>query len=157
MDLPRTPLYIGDECIMDTKTYKDRLGRIEESYTTIKDKHNKYHMYSVYGLITMLCNQSSFAFPYILLNEIYGDNKRMLVSMSENRSIHISFDDCVSIILNATFGIRNIDTDVIEKKVKVKLNIQTNIIRDPSSKYSIKDGQTVFCKYGFISWQLVAY
>jgi hypothetical protein len=146
-DLPRTDIYINQ-----TKIEK------RDQFLKLLDKFNKID-YNNHGLITLcalLCNQSSYALPYILMTKVHaGDMTDTLISnIADDRNIHIEIGDVVKFKFNANFGIKNIKTGDIKEVVKINLELSLNLQKDRDGNYILKNKEFVLHRYGVISWTL---
>lgn len=75
-------------------------------------------------IIMMLCTQSTYATPYKLLMKMYGNDKYILLSNSENRYIHIYYDKYYKnliIKINGQFILLN-------KEESNNINIEFNML-----------------------------
>jgi len=144
LDFPRNTIYVNDTK-MEKKDFKKYLrkykGKIVSKY--------KSRDYTLDIILTMLCNQSSYGFPYFIMHQIYGDlDKSILVaSLSTNRCIKfkIKNNDVLKISVCADFGLRNLSTNSNIKIIKTKVIIEINLNNGDLNMLN---------KYGFLKWQI---
>jgi len=141
LDFPRGQIFYNN---MEIKKPKELLNKLEK-YRKNKIKTNKKY-FSVSTLVIMLCNQSSYAFPYTLMHHIYSNYEKSIFiqSMPTNRYVKIKEESekekeketeenkFLSLELSVDFGIKNLDDDnivsMINVLVKFKLNSDRGIL-----------------------------
>lgn len=118
VDLPRTNIFINGRKINSIKEFDKRLKKL--SHIVHKSK-------SIPTLLAMICCQSSYAFPYILLSGIYCDKPDLLLtSESKNRNININYENGLQISLEANFSIKDTAKDKIVNSVYMIMRIDAD-------------------------------
>lgn len=150
-DLPRTDIYINTIKIQDKNIFIDTLGKLK----TIEYKFDGYVL-DILTLCAVLCNQSSYALPYILMNKVHAENMQniMISNIPEDRSINIDFGDSVKFKFDATFGIKHIASSEIKDIIKINLELNLCVSRDRAGDYILRNTESVINRYGVITWSI---
>lgn len=163
LDFPRSTIFVNNINVKIKDQFLELLKGLNEIYMTIKINNQKVYIFDLLTLVIMLCNQSSYAFPYMYLNKIYSqyEDKFIICSLDEGRNIKITNKDVILFEINAIFGIKNINTNKILSKIKTKLIITTNI-RTKSKGNLLKNeyhliSEKFLNKYGFLIWKFISY
>lgn len=139
LDFYRSELYFN----------KKYIRNIEYFLKYIKQKYNKetnYNNMTLDSIIKMLCNQSAFAFPFTIMNKIYGrpDKGIYVTSNSIQYFIYDNKDKNITFELVGTFNIKNIHINKVIFSVKTTVKIDIT--------YDNKEGLYNFQKLGLVSW-----
>lgn len=127
VDFPRTTVYYNTYEIQSIEKFNYYLDGLRKSNIIYKN-------INVVDIIIMLCNQSTYASPYYFIHKLYGTDKLVVCSDSNNRSINIYYDDYyknMNIILEGQFKLINTETTKVEKIIYFTITIITNIIQVP--------------------------
>jgi len=153
VDAPRTELYYNYDQVTDINEYINKLLKFRSYDTTINN--NKYPLVDI---IIMLCNQSSYAFPFLLMNKIYNNGTQYVFSGptkinivdEENTNTNgvitkNKTNKHLEILMNVNFHIKDIsnNTNVNSISVDIILNTKLN-----------KNNVEIFNKFGMINWSL---
>ena len=137
LDFHRSELYFEGKSIRNQEFF----------ISTIKNKFDyetNYHNMKMYDMILMLCNQASFAFPFVIINNIYSNYKKGIFVVSNNIKYLISTNnEDLYIELAGTFNIKNINTNKIKGKIDINTKIDLNF----------KNNKYIFPKLGIVYWQ----
>jgi len=146
IDLPRTlvvcnkiPVTEVDHLVASFPQYKD----IPVTY--------KGNTFTLLDIIALLCNQSSYAFPYFFFHKLKGDftKNKMISNLPSNRKVSFKIKDGKLVIsMRADFGIMNFETNQLEAKISMKLSI------DEKSVNNVKL-EDLFSRYGILEWTCV--
>lgn len=139
LDFPRSNIYFNDVHMNNIDTFKHHLAFL---------KIYSYNVFDLFILILMLCNQSSYAFPYMFLHKQFGNidynehnNPSSLIiitSLSSSRSINIHHcHDMILMSLDADFSIKDIINDTNINTIHINIQLEINLQRNHFSKYGI--------------------
>jgi len=138
MDLPRSELTFNNIKIIKT-----------EKVLKLLIKYSKYEFkicnqkFSLDIIIQMLCTQASFAFSFLLMNNMYSNyTKGIHVTSNNIKYIITNTNELINLNLNATYNLKDIINNINIKQI----NISTNI------DFVYKNNSYELCKYGIISW-----
>ena len=130
-DCPRSTIYINDNQILSKQDLTDNLPTMR--HTTVKVE---YFVFNLVTVVAMLCNQSSYAFPYIFLNKLQSnrDSNVIASNCSDNRIIKIETimnDDQIRLkfLIKTDVIMRNIRNYQIDTKANITLILETNYIK----------------------------
>ena len=133
VDLPRTNIYVEGKLMKSIEQFMDSFDKITNII---------YKSKNIPTILAMICCQSSYAFPYILLSGLYCKSPDLLLaSDSKNRDINISFEDGLKISLEANFSITNFVKDEKVSNVHMLMIINT-------------DKKLSFLKAGLLQWNI---
>lgn len=84
---------------------------------------------SFYDIIILLCCQSSFVLPYIILQNFYelNNESKLLTSEFKNKmyhTIHITINDTITIEMNTTLCIKDIEENVNTHKIDMTVSCE---------------------------------
>ena len=124
-DFPRMDFVFDGETITDPHHFFKKIAKCRFKENIIFDN------VMTNLLMIMLCNQSSFGFPYELLTEIYGDedNDQYVIYRHDRNTVKFTtITSGVQYTLNTTFHISNTVSQqtLYRINVSLSLNIQTN-------------------------------
>lgn len=136
-DLPRGEVYLNNK----------RLYDYDESLELFK-KYNlyKYDNIALDSLLIMLCCQSSFAFPYLLMLKLYNDYEKNYYVVSNKTKVCI-FDKGNNITVQL-YGIFNLKS-VIDDKILKKITTVTQI------DVYLNNKNVNLIKFSLTSWNLI--
>ena len=126
-------------------------SNIKEIANAIKSfqKYSKYEFkicnqqFKLDMIMKMLCTQASFAFSYLLMHKLYGNQQKGIYVTSKSHKYEVTNNnESIIISLNATFNLKDIKR---EKNIK-QINVNTVI------DFVYKNYSYELCKYGIISW-----
>ena len=141
VDMPRVNIYINNEKI----TSKDYFCKL------LNDYKNRYICkncikFDQLAILAMICNQSSYAFPYIYLYGLLNDELNNLCCLNTNRNIRFNLKSTYKYItLEADFAIKQIDNSdfILKNTIKMKLTININ------------NNENLFDNYGLFEWSII--
>jgi hypothetical protein len=145
-DCPRSKILINDKFVKNIKILKSLLSPLKNNKVKYNNNTNDLII-----ILTMLCTQSSYGFPYQLCHNILSnyENGIFISNMSTNRIICIDFKydekkniNNIEIRIESDFGEKNI----FENKIKSKINISIIL-----NIYKIKD-KFEFTKNSMLFW-----
>ena len=140
LDCSRCKLYLDDDVITNSSDLKLKLDQFKNNIITIDNTN-----FNILTIIAMLCNQSSYAFPYVLCHKILSDIKKniFISNLSSNRYVKIKIkESSIDISIEADFGLRDIEKNKVISKINIILLISMNIV----------DGNYVFNKNSLLIW-----
>ena len=145
IDFNRSNIFINDIKINDKNLIDIHFNNLE--------KYKLFDNFNMLLIIKMLCNQSSFGFPFILLNKIYNyyNDDYIISDGKTNRYIKFNtIDKLLTIIIGTDLILNKITTNGIEfiKKIHIHLVIHTNLIKT-NSEY-ILNNNDIYCKNGLL-------
>ena len=131
-DCPRTNIYVNGNKIHNKIDLTTNLSTIQPH--TIKYKQYTLNLMTI---IAMLCNQSSYAFPYIFLTKLQSmfDSNIIASDCGDNRYIKIDLllneenKQYLRFTIKTDVLMRNIKNCEIDAKVNVTLILETNPIK----------------------------
>lgn len=119
LDLPRTNISVNSTHIVSLNQFKSLLDQYSK-LTTIVSSHN----YDCLTMLTMLCNQSSYALPYIYLYQLYNDGNCMLSCLPSNRNVVFHLDEKIKYVsLEADFAVKDISSNIVLRTINVLMKI----------------------------------
>lgn len=147
-DCPRSTIKINNKKINGLNDMINNLDSVKD----IKINDNCIKTLDI--LIIMLCNQSSFAFTYCLLQKLYGKNDNSLIISSHKTkkmvNVNITKDE-ISIILTSDFALINTKND--EKIInKFDTEMHLTIINKNNKFTKINRLDSLFTD-GFLFWK----
>lgn len=96
---------------------------------------DKYE-YPLYIIILMLFNQSSFAFPYIYINEQYSDNDVFISDGKDHHCIKMYYNDTtIKIEYYFTLLLRTVDEILSTINIEMMLEINNGVFDDLAILY----------------------
>lgn len=122
-DCPRTSIYVNDQLIHNEDMLRHALVKIQPYIIYTNGK-----MYNMVTIIAMICNQSSYAFPYIFLNQVQHNVNSDIVAVdcSDNRSIRINVNDNnLKIWIDTDVNFRSMTTNELTMKTHITLLIES--------------------------------
>jgi hypothetical protein len=144
VDFPRTEIYIEEVKIKNHEelfnplfTKKDRAS--QQTILNMKK-------YKVKDIITVLCNQSTFGFPFTFMHNLFSDleNKKML-SCDNTHYVKFQYDaDYLTFSAHATFVVNNMLTGEHLSKIENTLTLEINLNRE-----------SLFEEFGLLVWKNV--
>jgi hypothetical protein len=114
IDVPRMKIYYDGLMISDPLKLEEKLDIYSHNFMEINSKN-----YTLKVILMALCNQSSFAFPYMIVRNLYEDSTKMNYVFSHKTKMHIDNKKDIPIHLQATFKIKNIYTGDTISKIKI--------------------------------------
>jgi hypothetical protein len=121
-DCPRSTIYVNDKQIFSRTDLIENLSMVQP-YTV----RFKQYVLNLMTIIAMLCNQSSYAFPYIFLSKVQNmfDSNVIASNCTDNREIKIETILSESDKTSLKFTIK---TDVIMRNIKnCKIDAKANV------------------------------
>ncbi len=148
-DLPRTDIYIDNSRIYDRDKFISCLGKLK----SIEYKFDG-HTLDLLTVCALLCNQSSYALPYILMTKVHAGNMQnvMISNIPEDRNIKIELNDAIKFKFDATFGIKHIASSEMKGIIKINLELNICVCKDRAGDYILKNTQSLINRYGVITW-----
>lgn len=122
LDFHRSEMYLNGKYIRGKDYF---INYIKKNFNQISNFNNML----MYDIIIMICNQASFVFPFILMNNIYSNQNKGIYVTSNNIQYFIkNTKNSLIIELVGIFNIKNVNIDKIIGSVKVitKLDIELN-------------------------------
>jgi hypothetical protein len=114
------------------------------------------HSFDFLIILELLCNQSSYAFPYLLMHKLYSDesDSLMVAGLHSGRKIKINTDNGIlSISMKAEFGLKKLPSGRIMSKLRINQVIGTNLVVNKEGNFSLKDrSKNIFTDYGMLYW-----
>jgi hypothetical protein len=153
LDFPRSLVYFNEYQIKSITEFTSIFSALPFNYNEIP----------ITEILMMLCNQSSYATPYMFLSKLFCKTM-ILCSDSENRAVKIYYDEYYS---NLTFRLEgqfklidNIDFKSVGV-IEFDLTVSTNIIKNKTSLlylyyydvYNV-NGANIFTKNITFNWRL---
>jgi hypothetical protein len=126
-DCPRSTIYINDILIHNEIQLRNELYGMRKHLVTVNN-----NMYNIITIIAMLCNQSSYAFPYLFLNKVQAASNSNIIAMncSDNRSIKIKINNNnLKIWIDTDVNLRDISTGILNTKLHITLLIESSDIK----------------------------
>ncbi len=144
LDLPRSHIMLNNKNIRSVGSFKNILKQYQKSSIKI----NRYNI-SIPHVLTMLCNQSSYALPYMVLQKIYQDEKNDIFVLNSYRRRVINLvvnKDNINYNIDAEFVIKNVKEDSILNTIRIKIFITFN--RCNKSVYTFEE-------HSMFEWELI--
>jgi hypothetical protein len=121
LDLPRTNVYVNKDQIISVEQFKQLLNVY---------LHNEYQLTN----LALICNQSSYAFPYIYLYNLHKniidnpDNPCILTCLNSSRNIVFNMNNPTNkkVTLEADFAIKVLENQSVFKKINILLTLYLN-------------------------------
>ncbi len=140
LDCPRSPIYVNNKKINSDTELRIELKNFQKYF--VKSECN---MFNLVTIIAMLCNQSSYAFPYIFFNKVENNTNSNVVATNctDNRSINIeTHDNGIKIWIKTDVLFRNVKKNIIDAKANIKLlieapNVHTDELYNVFNKYGL--------------------
>jgi hypothetical protein len=147
-DLPRTDVYINKTRINTRSEFTEHLNKIKH----IEHKFNNYK-FNLLTLCALLCNQSSYALPYILMSKVHASTHDMMISnIPDDRNIKITLDDSLKFKFEASFGVKCIPSGELVNIIKINLELGLCVSRDRAGDYILRNSESAINRYGVITW-----
>lgn len=125
LDLPRTPIRLFD--LEDNIKTVDEFKQLTDCW---KDKQIIVNdvLIDLQSFFSMMCNQSSFCFPFLIVHRLYSkpEKNRYVCATADKRQVHIKSKE--SIQLTSMYNVVNVDTLEVLKSVHTVLTV--NILSD---------------------------
>lgn len=151
VDFPRNRIYFNNKRYKDDNYLKHKF----EIFNGLQYKIDEVD-FDFLIILQLLCNQSSYAFSYSLMNKLYSNEKKqlMVVGLHSGRKIKINTDDgTLSISMKADFGIKRLPGGRTMTKLRINQMIGTNLVINDNGKFNVKDGcKDIFTDYGMLYW-----
>lgn len=139
LDFNRSEMYLNGKYIRGKDYF---INYIKKNFNQISNFNNMF----MYDIMIMICNQASFVFPFILMNNIYSNQNKGIYVTSNNIQYFIkNTKDNLIIELVGIFNIKNVNIDKIVGSVKVTTKF--DIDYDKNKKIY------KFPKLGIIYWE----
>ena len=137
-DCPRSIITFNGE-LVNIENYEHKFNKkIMMNRCKINVNDISYELYDILG---MICNQSSFAFPYFYLSNLFNTKYCKILSSASNRYIDIQKSEhLMDIVISTTFELRNIRTNTVKYIFNLKMLI------------SFVPEKGIYNKYGVMSW-----
>ncbi|CAH6421757.1 Hypothetical protein KVN_LOCUS443 [uncultured virus] len=150
-DFHRSDIYLNNEKIMDMKVLKKKIKKLQK----FGNKFEEFNLTSD-KLLIMLMNQSTFAFPFILMSEIFNDeeNKIFVFNMPNERKTFLNLNKINEIIFTMMFQVIDTNSNKILLKISITLILSLNIVMQ-KNKYKIFNDNFIFSKFGIITWSII--
>ena len=140
LDFPRTSVIVQNKNI---ENYQQIFEPVLEKISKIYRIGGRWFLLK--DVLSLLCNQSSYAFPYVFLIKLYADDNHMLSSQESNRFISYTLEnDSIQIKLSASFAVKNV------RDGNTKFTIESEIVLDTNLNKS-----DIFQSCGIFSWNIV--
>jgi len=129
-------------------------GRKIKSMSFLINRLKRYNGYEYIGdgftfklhdILIMLCNQSSYAFPFVVMNTIYSDDKKKFVFSNKTR---------INIIEQLSSNIIKVDMDCSFDIKNISSNKKLNTIDSHMELTACLRVKNVFQKYASLIWNL---
>lgn len=149
LDLPRNEIWIDSNIVSDFELFQEKISQTEK----INLKFNNNKKLQLNHLIMMICNQSTYAFPYYLMHKLYSSTQDSLAvtDLSENRFVKIlNKSESISFQIGIDFGIKFINENKLINKIHIDLFIDTDIFK--MNECQEFDFNNFIVKYGIIRW-----
>ncbi|ARF09427.1 hypothetical protein Indivirus_1_50 [Indivirus ILV1] len=138
LDFKRSELYLNGKYTRGEDYFLSYIKKNINYLTNFKNM-------KMYDIILLLCNQSSFVFPFVLMNNIYSNPTKGIYVTSNNIQYFINHNkESLTIELIGIFNIKNINIDKIIGSVQIATKFDIEFDR---FKKSYK-----FPKLGMIYW-----
>lgn len=132
LDLPRCTVLVDSEHITSYEQFSSLLKWTKN----IMFEFNKWKS-NLFTVLLLLCNQSSYCFPYVFLHNNFADidKKIMIASMSEDRYIKINTHPMLTVSIEGKFGVMDLNEFIRLSEKSIVLLIETTVMNNiPRSK-----------------------
>lgn len=139
LDCPRCEILLEGETIKSLIELQRGLTKFSEYELSLRGR-----TYDLPLILTMLCNQSSYAFPYVLTHKLLADIEKniFVASLSTNRFVKIrSYERKIDIDISADFGLKNLYQKNLLSTVSIRLKLSVNL-----------DANNLFSKNSLFVW-----
>ena len=143
-DFPRNSFFFNHKRFLDEKLLMEKFNDLSNYSINLDEIKLKFSL-----LLLLLCNQSSLAFPYLLIYKLYAekDPTLMIQSLPTNRNVEFIIENnIIDITLNLDLGIKKIDENKVLKKIHLKLYMQFY------QNEQINEMDILSPKYGVLEW-----
>jgi hypothetical protein len=134
-DCPRSTVFINNKIVKTRNVMKEKLQCLDNISVFCNDVETKTDMeFKLITLVAMICNQSSYAFPYAFMTKIQrrDDDNMFIANCSTNRTIKIETDGKkLQIFINTDVRIRDTGyrQDKIDKYCHITLSLETTLLK----------------------------
>jgi hypothetical protein len=149
LDCPRTNIRVNGKKINDYDQINKKLSFLKN----IKLYNCKY-ISNLYWILIIICNQSSFCFPYMIINNLYGDevNNNYPFSLSSKRDVDIDINsNKKSLTLECDFVIKNTTRNEDLFNLNTVLYFKLSFDKDINKRKSITD---IISEEGLFIWKI---
>lgn len=151
LDFPRDRIYFNNKRYKNDNHLKYKF-KVFDGLRYDIDNYN----FDFLIILQLLCNQSSYAFPYSLMHKLYSNEKKslMVAGLHSGRKIKINTDNGIlSISMKADFGIKQLPRGRTISRLRINQMIGTNLVINESGTFSVKEGcKSIFTNYGMLYW-----
>lgn len=141
VDLPRTPTFIDGIPVKSL----DRFKQLVRLYTYTTSTIDKVEI-DFGTFLAMVCNQSSFCFPFMLIHKIYSSVEKdyQVMCLAEDRKIDIKrINNALKVELTAVFAVVNMFKHKTVNKLKTVLLLE---LENNSKKF--------YDQLGIFNWEV---
>jgi hypothetical protein len=152
LDCNRTHIEVNNNIITNIEEFTEHVGWLD------KYKINFGKIRDLFEYILLMTLQSSYAFPYVLLHNIYctDDNNLILSSTSSNRNIYITTNtEYINILIECDLEIKNYITGKTIKKINVTIYLK---LKDKLINFNIKNTNSIhniIDNKGLLVWKIL--
>lgn len=137
IDFPRTCIYVNNKRFFDYDEFRKKISQYD------KHKVSRIRNHKLSTLLMMLCNQSSFAYPYELIYKLYSDSSHHVVSDGTIITFELG-NKSISVQLHMKLNIININIEGCNVEDKLNVIIYMDIYLDGN--------KANFGKYNLLIW-----